>query len=510
VLRAAIRVPAAAAAALAGRRSSPLPSLCLAAAAILVADPSALFTPSFVLSFSAVAGIFLGASRLRSLFARGGLGRFLDARGGGRILSASRRAARALVDGVSVTCAAFLATLPASCGFFGAVPLIAPLANVLAVPLFSFVFLPTVLVHAAVCLSSPRIAGFLGPAVDALACPLLAVVTVASRAPPVEIGGAPAVVASTGLVLSSWLASARRWTAAALVAGGAVSLLLLATPVSRALRDATLDGKLLVVFLDVGQGDAAYVRTPAGRHILVDAGPSHPGAGRRAPVPSFLRSRHVERVDLVLLSHPHSDHFGGLADLLDASIGMEEVVLGVPESDPGSDTGFLDLLGRLRSRGTRISPPPACGPLSIDGLEAIVVHPCTDGGALDVNDRSMVVLVRGAGLCVLFTGDIGEAVEDEVASRIPFPCQVLKVPHHGSRRSSSEALLSVPGLEWAVVSAREGNRHGLPHPEALRRIRASGLEVLRVDTEGAWSFLGAGGYLTVRDFEGREIGLENP
>jgi competence protein ComEC len=207
-------------------------------------------------------------------------------------------------------------------------------------------------------------------------------------------------------------------------------------------------------------------------------------------LPSFLEAWGVSRVDRVFLSHPHADHYGGLSDLLGADVPVSELVLGVPEDDPGADPGFRDLVDGLRRAGTRVRPPPACGPLHVEGLDAVLVHPCggdIDDARIDVNDRSAVMAFRHGRVCILFTGDIGSAVEADVAARVPFDCTVLKVPHHGSRGSSSLPLLSVPGLEWAVVSARRGNRHGLPHREALARIRSAGLGILRVDLDGGWT-----------------------
>jgi competence protein ComEC len=261
---------------------------------------------------------------------------------------------------------------------------------------------------------------------------------------------------------------------------------------------------MTVVFLDVGQGDAAYGRTPGGGHLLVDAGPAHPGAGRDAPVPAFLRAWGVDALDTVVVSHPHADHFGGLADLVAARVPVTEIVAGAPPGDGGADEGYDAVLETMEEAGTRLRGPPACGPLRLAGTTARVVHPCGDVAGLDANDLSLTMLICHREVCVLFTGDIGRRVEGRLARMDEVQrASLLKVPHHGSRYSTSRALASLERLRWAVVSCRAGNSHGFPHPEPMKRLSGAGVRVLRIDRRGAWIAVTDGRSLALFDHRWR-------
>ncbi len=499
VLRAAIMVSAAVVARCSGRSSTPVTPLCAAGAILLLCSPSLITSPSFILSFSAVIGIFAGAPWIRACLAPSRVNDFIGAQGGGVLARLSRIGLRWLIEAASVSCAASLATAPAVAWFFRQVPLISPLVNLAAVPLFSFLFLPAALGHAGLCLLAPPAAGTFACLVEWAAHPVLHVAALAANVPPVAVEGTPGCAAAFMATAGLWLLVARKGRAAAMAVCTAVVLAVLPGPLEALVRDGRLDGKLTVVFLDVGQGDGAYVRTPGGAHLLIDAGPAHPGAGAGAPIPSFLDAWRVPRIDTVFISHPHADHHGGLEDLLEAGTRIGEVVLGAAPDDPGADPGFADLVRRLRDANVAVRGPPRCGPIGIRGLHAEVIHPCTDEArdrSVDLNDRSMVLALRHGVHGILFTGDIGMDVEGDVAEAVPFPCQVLKVPHHGSRHSCGRELLSLEGLRWSVVSARVGNRHGLPHPLALDRLREASLPVMRVDLEGAWMVVSDGWRLT--------------
>ena len=279
-----------------------------------------------------------------------------------------------------------------------------------------------------------------------------------------------------------------RARAAACVAAASLTLLVSAPAIGDAWRDRAVDGRLSVFFLDSGMGDAAVVRSPGGGWGIVDAGPAHPFLGSRGPLPEFLRSWGADSIDVAVISHAHSDHWGGLLDLEAASIRVGEVVTASGSDDPDADAGWPDLLAALASGGTRITHGPPCGPIRGFPVEAAILHPCDgdlEGHPAGENDRSIAMAVGARGACVLFTGDIGTPVEETVAARAaPLRCPVLKVPHHGSAGSSGEAILATSGLELAVLSARSGNSFGLPHASALSRILSSGLRLHRIDLDG--------------------------
>jgi competence protein ComEC len=255
------------------------------------------------------------------------------------------------------------------------------------------------------------------------------------------------------------------------------------------------DPALRVTFLDVGQGDAAVVEAPGGAVALVDGGGSFDDAfdpGARIVEP-FLRARGIARVDLVALSHPHPDHLNGLRRVL------ARFPVGAlwTSGDDGRNPEYARLLALARAGGAA-TPVPAGRALGAAWLEPLGPFvTSTDGGGeaigpppgLSVNDASLVLRLSFAGRAVLFAGDLEEDGEGELVGRRA-RCQavdavVLKVPHHGSRTSSSEELVDAVHPALAVMSLGWRNRFHFPAPEVVARYAARGASVLRTDRDGA-------------------------
>lgn len=235
-------------------------------------------------------------------------------------------------------------------------------------------------------------------------------------------------------------------------------------------------------FLDVGQGDAALIRTPGGHAILVDAGPNLEGAdaGRRVVVP-FLADAGVTRLDAAVLSHAHLDHFGGMAAVLDR----------VPSPflfEPGeavADSAYLHTLDAAAADGVGWAPLRAGDTLRVDGVTLIVLHPDTSWAewGLDLNEDSAVLLLEWGRFTALLSGDAGFRAEQRLAGHVG-RVDLLKVGHHGSRWASSTAWLKELRPEAAVISVGRVNRYGHPSPEALERLSAAGASVWRTDRDG--------------------------
>jgi competence protein ComEC len=250
-----------------------------------------------------------------------------------------------------------------------------------------------------------------------------------------------------------------------------------------------LSDDVRVTFLDVGQGDAAVVEGPRGFVALVDGGGAVDGGfdpGARVVEP-YLRARGIGRIDLVVLSHPHPDHMNGLFRVLERF----EVGALWTSGDEGDNPQYARLLGLARRRGIR-QPVPAA--FEHRGLELTPLGPWMGDriGAppgLSVNDASLTVRLHHAGRSILFAGDLEEDGEAELVGRagldLPVASEVLKVPHHGSRTSSTPELLDTvrPGL--AVASLGRQNRFQFPRPEVVARYRARGIRLLRTDRCGA-------------------------
>jgi competence protein ComEC len=224
--------------------------------------------------------------------------------------------------------------------------------------------------------------------------------------------------------------------------------------------------------LDVGQGLAAVVETRS--HVLVyDAGPafrSGSDAGGMAVVP-YLRHRGLRRVDVLVASHDDLDHAGGAGSVAEL-VAVERRVASGAALDP------LGPVERCR-RGVR---------WTWDGVTFEWLHPGDEPLPND-NDRSCVLRVQAGQHTVLLTGDVERQAEAEiVATGALGPVDVLLVPHHGSRTSSTAAFVDATRARWALVPSGHRNRWGFPKPDVVARWQAAGAEVLVGSTTGAIEF----------------------
>jgi competence protein ComEC len=226
---------------------------------------------------------------------------------------------------------------------------------------------------------------------------------------------------------------------------------------------ARADPSMRITFLAVGQGDSAIVQLPGGHSMLVDAGgdlrwPSHLDPGARDVVPA-LAELGISRLDLIVLTHPHPDHAGGLLTVLDrvpaGELWMTE------EADPIATA----VRTRAAARGVPVRAPHAA---TLGGVRIEVPSHFERGRSL--NDNSIVLrLVHGA-VSVLLAGDVEALAESDLSqSSAPLQADLLKAPHHGSRTSSTDAFLRRVSPRFTVFSAGAGNRFGFPHPDVVAR-----------------------------------------
>jgi competence protein ComEC len=256
---------------------------------------------------------------------------------------------------------------------------------------------------------------------------------------------------------------------------------------------------LKIEFLAVGQGDAALVTSPSGKTILIDGGPRDAG-------PSLAEHLHTQvghPLDLVLLTHRHADHLGGLAEVV-RSVGAR-MYMDAPFPHP--TPAYAALMNALEARGIPVRAAQRGRRIDIGGGAWLTLlsppEPTLTGTRSDVNANSVVVRVDYGETSALFAADAEAATERWLlASGQTLTASVLKVAHHGSRYSSGLAFLRAVKPTVAVISVGETNGYGHPAPETLGRLARRGTRLYRTDRDGTVTVEMDGS--TVRAHTGRE------
>jgi competence protein ComEC len=241
-------------------------------------------------------------------------------------------------------------------------------------------------------------------------------------------------------------------------------------------RDGAPEGKLRVTVLDIGQGDASIVDLPDGRALLVDAGGmvGSPIDTGQAVVAPMLRVRRRSALAAAVLSHPHPDHFGGLASAL-AQVSVGEFWDTGQGEREGAGPVYAALLGALRARGIPVVRPASlCGSPRVFGKATVeILAPCPAPiPFINANDNSLVLRVSFGERAALLVGDAEREEEQALLAKSAgsLRADFLKVGHHGSRTSSSPAFLRAVGAKDAAISCGVRNRFGHPHPFALQNL----------------------------------------
>lgn len=269
-------------------------------------------------------------------------------------------------------------------------------------------------------------------------------------------------------------------------------------------------GEVKVVMLDVGQGDCLYIRTPDGRHCLVDGGSTdvkNVGTYRLEP---FLESQGVGTLDYVFLSHGDEDHVGGIRELLEnQKLGVRIDTLVLPEERVLDET-LLGLAKLARQNNTRVVTMQEGEILTgrdyakADGEAAFAIcclAPGHEYSGESGNAASMVLALQYGAFDMLFTGDVegeGEGLLTEKLDSQKY--DVLKVAHHGSKNSTSEEFLQSVSPEIALISAGKENRYGHPHEETLLRLETCGCQIYNTQDCGAVTVVSDGEVMRVERY----------
>lgn len=343
---------------------------------------------------------------------------------------------------------------------FGRLSLVAPAVNAIAIPVFSAVLLPVILAATLIeIVYAGGAAGIwqaLARFLDALWPGLQAIAhwPWASWAPAAQSG---VLIAMAGVLLFAALLLP--------LAGLRIAALVMLAAVVCGGAERPRPGAWSLTAVDVGQGLAVVVETA--RHVLVfDTGARWQGGGTAARVSlvPYLRARGIRRIDLLVVSHDDQDHAGGVEVLRQS----------------------FQVLRTMTQAGSKLAADKTCtrgDRWNWDGISFRVVHPAP-GTSGSENDRSCALAVAGRGGSALLLADT-EAAAESMLLEMPLAADVVLLPHHGSRSSSTPELVAAVSARLGIASAGFGNRWGMPVPEVVARWRAAGTTVLSTADSGA-------------------------
>ncbi|RNC84012.1 MAG: DNA internalization-related competence protein ComEC/Rec2 [Balneola sp.] len=287
---------------------------------------------------------------------------------------------------------------------------------------------------------------------------------------------------SAMLVIACWRMPKLKWKWLIL------SLLLVSVVKLESIFNELKPKDLVVTVFDVGQGDASLIETPNGKTVLIDTGVWNPGynSGESVILP-HLKAKGIDKLDAVILSHPHSDHIGGIVSLLN-TVEVEVIYNSGYEYDSGLYRRYIENASKEKVKVEQVKSGEY---LEIDPSVLFLVlgpEPISFGG--DPNEHSVVVNLIHGSTEFLFTGDAGKEQEERLIKNYGefLDIDFLKVGHHGSRTSSGEGFLNYVTPEIAVTSLGEQNRFGHPHYEAVSRLMETGSELYFTSRDKALVF----------------------
>lgn len=256
-------------------------------------------------------------------------------------------------------------------------------------------------------------------------------------------------------------------------------------------QPAAADAKTSVRFIDVGQGDCTLAVSD-GRAVLIDSGETD----ERDRVISYIRSLGVKKLDLVIMTHPHSDHMGEMWDVLDSIDTDRLIIPRLPEDKEPESYLYSKLLRTADKRRVQVEKVKDAISARIGELDITVTMPEKLGE--DLNDCSAVVRIVHGENSFLVTGDCSQDEEKTLMlQRCELSADVLKVGHHGSSTASSEAFLAAVRPRYAVISCAKVNDYGHPSQKTLKRLKAFTSEIYTTAESGTVVFVSDGKGLTV-------------
>lgn len=446
VIRAAVMVMVLILSRYALRQHDSLTALSLVALILLIINPMTIYDVGFELSFAATLGIVTMARPISNLM---------------------KKLPKVIRESTGVTLAAQLGTLPMMILYFGYVPLLSVVANVLVSFLLSYVYLASVL---AICFP-------VAPMIwvsDLLLRIVILIAGLVARIPLqiLELPNAPLVILGLVIIsISAMVCAANhiQWRRTVCAIGIGVLLtvggygLVVASP-----------GNLEVTFVNVGQGDSALVRFSSGEYILIDNGTEQMAQRELLP---YLKRNGVKKLEAVFLSHCHDDHCGGTQAIFE-NFSVKYLVM--PDVKDESEL-TLNMIQLCRDNGVEPVYVSQGDQMRLGETKLKVVAPKAGVSEENLNVASMILKLEYGESSYLFTGD---AELEQTRPLKDIDVDILKVPHHGSANGMSQELLGKTTPEYAVISVGLNNRYGHPSEETLSMMEQADAKVYRTDLDG--------------------------
>jgi len=243
-----------------------------------------------------------------------------------------------------------------------------------------------------------------------------------------------------------------------------------------------------ITYLDVGQGDAELIQS-GGQTMLIDAG----GNSTAKSLVNLLQNKGITKIDVLVGTHPHEDHIGGL----DAVINQFDIgTIYMPEVAATTKT-FEDVLTAIETKGLTVTSPKPGKTFTLGTATGTILAP-NGKDYDDLNNYSIVIRVTYGNTSFLFAGDAETKSENEILAKgFNVHAEVLKVGHHGSTSSTSDNFLKAVSPEYAVIEVGKGNDYGHPHQETLDKLNTAKVKIYRTDLNGNITFTSDGNKITV-------------
>lgn len=244
---------------------------------------------------------------------------------------------------------------------------------------------------------------------------------------------------------------------------------------------ADVEGDLKVHFIDVGQGDCTLIQTEA-QNVLVDAGER----GNGDAIIAYLRAQKVDSLDLVVATHPHSDHIGSMPEVLGEFPAKEILFANVPEKLTPTSRIYEKLLDKIDSENIPVTEAAPGLRYDLGSGALITVLGPVSGDADDLNNTSVVFRLDYGSTAFMFTGDAEKASEREILAGSPrgLRADVLKLGHHGSSTSTTQEWLDAVKPNIAVALMGADNEYGHPHRETVEKLAKADITLYRSDLHG--------------------------